>query len=196
MVIVGLRVHESRSRHRAFAEGVRATWAEAATILGAVDADYAAYHADLADRLFVRPLLDDTTDPHTAAFLDAHTAAHVAAYESQPLDGALAETAVSTARAAREAWNIASRHARNAGLQIEPRKRSKLALARKLLNQALDPTITDEYRDNLLDRITALIAQAGASRIPPVRAMVADAVIRQLDAGSPRQLTRGVGGSC
>lgn len=189
-VIVGRRVLRSRARRNAAAESVRAHWAKAAGILGAVDAEYAAYHADLADRLFTRPLLDDTNDPHTAAFLHAHTAAHAAAYESPPLDRALAEIAVSTARAARDAWDMASRHALAAGLQIQPRKRAKLTLARKLLDQALDPTITDGYRDNLLDRITALIAQAGAHRVPPVRALVVESVHRQLAAATPqRQLT-------
>ncbi|MGW8812963.1 hypothetical protein [Gordonia terrae] len=185
------KVSQARSRRNVLVTSTRAQWARAADILGAIDADYAVYHADLADRLFTRPLLDDTNDPRTAAFLDAYTAAHIAAYDSRPLDKDLAERAVSTALAARDAWNSASRHARETGLNIQPAKREKLTRARKMLDQALDPTITDAYRDNLLDRITTLIAEAGARRVPPVRALVAESVQRQLDTLAQRpQLQR------
>ncbi|AFR51557.1 hypothetical protein [Gordonia sp. KTR9] len=175
------KVSQARSRRDILVKSTRAQWAKAADILGSIDADYAAYHADLADRLFTRPLLDDTNDPRTAAFLDAYTAAHAAAYDSRPLDKDLAERAVATALAARDAWSSASRHARETGLNIRPAKREKLTRARKLLDQALDPTITDGYRDTLLDRITTMLADAGAHRIPPVRTLVTEAVQRQLD---------------
>ena len=185
------KMSQARSRRDVLVKSTRAQWTKAADVLGTIDADYAAYHADLADRLFTRPLLDDTNDPHTAAFLDAYTAARAAAYDSRPLDRDLAERAVTTALAARDAWNTASRHARDTGLSIQPAKREKLTRARKLLDQALDPTITDAYRDNLLDRITTLIAEAGARRIPPVRALVAESVQRQLDTQAKRpQLQR------
>ncbi|MBN0985706.1 hypothetical protein JW365_23840, partial [Gordonia sp. BP-94] len=185
------KVSQARSRRDVLVKSTRAQWTKAADVLGTIDADYAAYHADLADRLFTRPLLDDTNDPHTAAFLDAYTAARAAAYDSRPLDRDLAERAVTTALAARDAWNTASRHARDTGLSLQPAKREKLTRARKLLDQALDPTITDAYRDNLLDRITTLIAEAGARRIPPVRALVAESVQRQLDTQAKRpQLQR------
>mgnify|MGYP000067673611 CR=1 FL=1 len=185
------KVSQARSRRDVLVKSTRAQWTKAADVLGIIDADYAAYHADLADRLFTRPLLDDTNDPHTAAFLDAYTAARAAAYDSRPLDRDLAERAVTTALAARDAWNTASRHARDTGLNIQPAKRGKLTRARKMLDQALDPTITDAYRDNLLDRITTLIAEAGARRIPPVRALVAESVQRQLDTQAKRpQLQR------
>ena len=175
------KVSQARSRRDILVKSTRAQWAKAADILGSIDADYAAYHTDLADRLFTRPLLDDTNDPRTAAFLDAYTAAHAAAYDSRPLDKDLAERDVATALAARDAWSSASRHARETGLNIRPAKREKLTRARKLLDQALDPTITDGYRDTLLDRITTMLADAGAHRIPPVRALVTEAVQRQLD---------------
>ena len=185
------KVSQARSRRDVLVKSTRAQWTKAADVLGIIDADYAAYHADLADRLFTRPLLDDTNDPHTAAFLDAYTAARAAAYDSRPLDRDLAERAVTNALAARDAWNTASRHARDTGLNIQPAKRGKLTRARKMLDQALDPTITDAYRDNLLDRITTLIAEAGARRIPPVRALVAESVQRQLDTQAKRpQLQR------
>ncbi|WP_338857909.1 hypothetical protein WDY80_24500 (plasmid) [Gordonia hongkongensis] len=185
------KVRQARSCRDVLVKSTRAQWTKAADILGTIDADYAAYHADLADRLFTRPLLDDTNDPRTAAFLDAYTTAHAAAYDSRPLDKDLAERAVATALAARDAWNSAARHARETGLNIQPAKREKLTRARKLLDQALDPTITDAYRDNLLDRITTLIAEAGAHRIPPVRALVAESVQRQLDTLAQRpQLQR------
>ena len=185
------KVSQARSHRAVLVKSTRAQWVKAADVLGTIDADYAAYHADLADRLFTRPLLDDTNDPHTAAFLDAYTAARAAAYDSRPLDRDLAERAVTTALAARDAWNTASRHARDTGLNIQPAKRGKLTRARKMLDQALDPTITDAYRDNLLDRITTLIAEAGARRIPPVRALVAESVQRQLDTQAKRpQLQR------
>lgn len=185
------KMSQARSRRDVLVKSTRAQWTKAADVLGTIDADYAAYHADLADRLFTRPLLDDTNDPHTAAFLDAYTAARAAAYDSRPLDRDLAERAVTTALAARDAWNTASRHARDTGLSLQPAKREKLTRARKLLDQALDPTITDAYRDNLLDRITTLIAEAGARRIPPVRALVAESVQRQLDTQAKRpQLQR------
>ncbi|PKZ62819.1 hypothetical protein CYJ73_24910 [Gordonia terrae] len=185
------KVSQARSHRAVLVKSVRAQWVKAADILGSVDAEYAAYHADLADRLFARPLLDDTNDPRTAAFLDAYTAAHAAAYDSWPLDRDLADRAVATALAARDAWDSASRHARDTGLNIQPAKRGKLTRARKMLDQALDPTITDAYRDNLLDRITTLIAEAGARRIPPVRALVAESVQRQLDTQAKRpQLQR------
>ena len=184
-------VSQARSRRDVLVKSTRAQWTKAADILGTIDADYAAFHADLADRLFTRPLLDDTNDPRTAAFLDAYTTAHAAAYDSRPLDRELAERAVATALAARDAWNSASRHARETGLNIQPAKREKLTRARKMLDQALDPTITDAYRDNLLDRITTLIAEAGARRIPPVRALVAESLQRQLDTLAQRpQLQR------
>ncbi|KSU54499.1 MULTISPECIES: hypothetical protein [unclassified Gordonia (in: high G+C Gram-positive bacteria)] len=185
------KVSQARSHRAVLVKSTRAQWVKAADVLGTIDADYAAYHADLADRLFTRPLLDDTNDPHTAAFLDAYTAARAAAYDSRPLDRDLAERAVTNALAARDAWNTASRHARDTGLNIQPAKRGKLTRARKMLDQALDPTITDAYRDNLLDRITTLIAEAGARRIPPVRALVAESVQRQLDTQAKRpQLQR------
>ena len=185
------KVSQARSRRAVLVTSVRAQWVKAADVLGTIDADYAAYHADLADRLFTRPLLDDTNDPHTAAFLDAYTAARAAAYDSRPLDRDLADRAVATALAARDARDSASRHARETGLNIQPAKREKLTRARKMLDQALDPTITDAYRDNLLDRITTLIAEAGARRIPPVRALVAESVQRQLDTQAKRpQLQR------
>lgn len=196
LIVVGLfgvglpKAREAWSRRRTRVDAVRAQWAKASALLAEVDDEYAAFHADLADRIFLRPLLDDTNEPLTAAFLDAYTEAHAAAFESQPISEDLAATALRTAQAARAAWTKADAHARRVGLGGDPAQRGKLTIARKLLNQALDPGITDAHRTNLLDRITALIAEAGATTTPPIHTLVTDAVQHRLGHLARRQLER------
>lgn len=179
------RVHE---RRRAQIAACDAQWSKASSILGEVDAAYTAFHTDLADRIFTRPLLDDVDEPLTAAFIDALHEAHTCAFDSRPRDDDLAARALSTAQAAQAAWSRASTHARHVGLGGDPVHRKKLTTARRLLDQALDPGITDEYRTTLMDRITTLITDTGATTIPPVRSLIDEAIHRSLSHRTPRQL--------
>lgn len=187
-VVTTLWVRRQRTRSRVSRETVEEQWNKAEATLSDVSDSYAAFNADVADQIFTRPLLADTTEPHTAAFISAYNAAQAAAFTSRPDDKKLADTALAEAVAARDAWDAASAHARNVGLgDLNPRQRVSLRRASRLLEQALDPGTTSDNRNNLIDKIVDLVTDvttAADVKTPPIRSLISDSVTRQLTAST------------
>lgn len=156
-------------------------WDKAHNVLGEVSDSFAAYNADLADQIFARPLLADTTEPRTAAFIAAYNTAQAAAFDSRPHNRKLADTALATATAARDAWNAAAAHATTVGLgDLQPHQRVSLRRAKLLLEQALDPALSDDNRNVVITKIVDLVASASTVTAPPIRALINQSITRQL----------------
>ena len=183
------RRHNERLRKRA---AIAARWQQAADILDGVSTEYHQFLAPgdwtaLEDRLFRRPLLDDPSCPMTASFLEALNDASAVMYETRPDDEDMALRAYKSANAAREAFTRASAHAAQVGLgRIPHEKRRIVEKAQHLIRQALDETITDGHRNNLIERAVELLRGVGLSQIPPVQQAVDDVVHYRLAKPSTR----------
>jgi hypothetical protein len=183
-------VHSTRARmdrNRATRAAISARWDVAAKTLGEVSDNYSAYLASPVDMAFTRPLLDE---PLTATFLTAYSEARAAAYDSRPADLEAADRAARTADDALTVWKRASSHAREVALGTAPDQYKKLSRARRLFDQALDPSISDDHRDNILQRVRTLLAEAGATRSPNISEIAYNAVTRSLTTAEKKQLTK------
>lgn len=178
VVIVRGRLHRRRTdrqaeRHRRSA--LHGKWEQARSVFGGVREQRNSYLLDAADRLFTRPLLDDPSEPLTAAFLEAFEAADSVDYETCPYDESMISTSLQRARKAASAWEAASRHATEVGLgNLSLADRTRLRKARKLLSQAMDPGITSEHRRALVDRVSEFLGSVGSASAPPAQQVVAD----------------------
>lgn len=156
--LVQKRVRATRRDASARRVALESKWTQARETLAEVRSEYNSYLLDAADRLFVRPLLDDPEELLTATFLTAYGDANAVDYETCPYDPDMISRSLSNAQRAATAWKVASSHAKRVGVgDLSPADRGRLRKARSLLDTALDPATTDELRTTILDKITDLL---------------------------------------
>ncbi|OZC87815.1 hypothetical protein CH272_28170 [Rhodococcus sp. 05-340-1] len=138
----------------------------------ALDADYAAAHAvysEVADAyavyladpysIFVRPLLDDLTEPRTAAFIDAFAAMNDVRPDQCPDTPERVQAFASAAQKARTAWRSADGYARTIGMRVTSVDDQRtVRRIHSALELALDDAATGEERQTALDTVERLAA--------------------------------------
>lgn len=131
-------------------------WAAAKAVYAGVLEDYAEYLNNPFAWL-ERPILEDLSEPSTAAFIEALGAARDLDLEAAPASPQLIEEFHAAARTARAAWDEADRNARRIGVSIfEDTSRSKLRKAASSLRTALDEGATTDERAAALDAVARL----------------------------------------
>lgn len=117
---------------------------------------YAAYLADPYS-IFTRPLLDDVTEPRTAAFITAFTDANAHNTDTCPDTRSHVNAFANAARAALAAWNTADQYARALGMGVrtEDDKRTVRRL-RNSLYLALDDSAPAGEREAAMATVERL----------------------------------------
>ncbi|MDV8078043.1 hypothetical protein R4P47_15880 [Rhodococcus sp. IEGM 1370] len=138
----------------------------------ALEADYAAAHAvysEVADvyaayladpySIFIRPLLDDLTEPRTAAFIDAFAAMNDVRTEQCPDTPERVQAFAVAAQKARTAWRSADGYARTMGLRVTSVDGQRtVRRIRSALGIALDTSSTGQERETALRTVEELAA--------------------------------------
>lgn len=133
-------------------------FAAAQAIYDDVAAAYAAYIAD-PYAIFTRPLLDDLSEPRTAAFIDAFADATALRPLTCPDSSDRVQAFASAAHAARSAWDSADTHARTLGMGVSSEDDTRIVRRiRSALNLALDDSATGQERDTALQTVERLAA--------------------------------------
>lgn len=169
----------------------RESWEKAHRCKNELLAEQAEWEFNLEDRLFLRPLLADVTNPLTARWLDKREQMEAAVPDQQPPTQGACEEALQAATAAKLAWEAASRHARAVGIgHLNYQQRRLLERARKVLDSSLDPSLTDAARDSYIDKAVTLLSQATRRAPKQVRSEVIATITTQrrhaLANGHPR----------
>lgn len=112
----------------------------------------------LYEQLFNRPLLKDTSEPLTAAWLDAKEDFDAHFPDAQPSTAAAAEEALKLARATRDAWRAADKNARCIGIgELSDSDAARLDQAQRLLTSARDRATTAEERRSQVLKISQIL---------------------------------------
>lgn len=155
-LIVRTRSHvvDRRNTKRA----LEADYVAAHAVYSEVADAYAAYLADPYS-IFVRPLLDDLTEPRTAAFIDAFAAMNDVRPEQCPDTTERVQAFAVAAQKARTAWRSADGYARTIGLRVSSVDGQRtVRRIRSALGIALDTSATGQERKTALRTVEELAA--------------------------------------
>lgn len=145
-------------------KALEADYAAAHAVYSEVADAYAAYLADPYS-IFVRPLLDDLTEPRTAAFIDAFAAMNDVRPEQCPDTAERVQAFAAVAQKARTAWRRADGYARTMGLRVTSVDGQRtVRRIRSALGIALDTSATGQERETALRTVEELAA--GTVTIP------------------------------
>lgn len=153
-LVVRTRSHvvDRRNTKRA----LEADYAAAHAVYSEVADAYAAYLADPYS-IFVRPLLDDLTEPRTAAFIDAFAAMNDVRPEQCPDTAEPVQAFATAAQKARTAWRSADGYARTMGLRVTSVDGQRaVRRIRSALGIALDTSATRQERETALRTVEEL----------------------------------------
>ncbi|MGB7239823.1 MAG: hypothetical protein WBD41_28055 [Rhodococcus sp. (in: high G+C Gram-positive bacteria)] len=162
IVIAALAVHlVVRTRHRILdrrtaAQTLAADFEAVKTVYAQVAGAYAEYLAD-PYAIFTRPLLDDVTEPRTAAFITAFTDAGALNTDTCPNTAERVQSFADASRAALTTWTTADTYARAIGMgeQTEESKRTVRRI-RSALELALDNTAAAGEREAAMTTVRRL----------------------------------------
>ncbi|CAM3469452.1 hypothetical protein [Tsukamurella hominis] len=113
----------------------------------------------LEDQLFKRRLLTDTSEPLTAAWLDAKEDFDAHFPTVQPTTAKGAQDALQLARATRDAWRAADKNARTKGIgSLSDADAAKLDTAQRLLTAARDRGTSAEERRSQVLKISEIMS--------------------------------------
>ncbi|OZD85299.1 hypothetical protein CH260_20350 [Rhodococcus sp. 05-2256-B2] len=139
-------------------KALEADYAAAHAVYSEVADAYAAYLADPYS-IFVRPLLDDLTEPRTAAFIDAFAAMNDVRPEHGPDTPERVQAFATAAQKARTAWRSADGYARTMGLRVTSVDDQRtVRRIRSALGIALDTSATGQERETALRTVAELAA--------------------------------------
>jgi hypothetical protein len=139
-------------------KALEADYAAAHAVYSEVADAYAAYLADPYS-IFVRPLLDDLTEPRTAAFIDAFAAMNDVRPEHVPDTHERVQAFATAAQKARTAWRSADGYARTMGLRVTSVEDQRtVRRIRSALGIALDTSATGQERETALRTVEELAA--------------------------------------
>ena len=161
-LIVRTRSHvvDRRNAKKALA----ADYAAAHAVYSEVADAYVAYLADPYS-IFIRPLLDNLTEPRTAAFIDAFAAMNDVRPDQCPDTPERVQTFAVAAQKARTAWRSADGYARTMGLRVSSVDDQRtVRRIRSALGIALDTSATGQERETALRTVEELAA--GVVTIP------------------------------
>lgn len=145
-------------------KALEADYAAAHAVYSEVADAYAAYLADPYS-IFIRPLLDDLTEPRTAAFIDAFAAMNDVRPEQCPDTAERVQAFAVAAQKARTAWRSADGYARTMGLRVTSVDGQRaVRRIRSALGIALDTSATGQERETALRTVEELAA--GVVTIP------------------------------
>lgn len=163
---------------------LEADYAAAHAVYSEVADAYAAYLADQYS-IFVRPLLDDLTEPRTAAFIDAFAAMNDVRPEHGPDTFERAQAFATAAQKARTAWRSADGYARTIGLRVNSVDGQRtVRRIRSALGIALDTSATGQERETALRTVEELAA--GIVTIPD---RIYDNAKKAIETTTRKQLT-------
>ncbi len=159
LMLAGYLVVHTRHRildRRTAAETLATDFTAAKAVYAQVAGAYAEYLAD-PYAIFTRPLLDDVTEPRTAAFITAFTDAGALGTETCPASPERVKAFADASRAALTAWTTADTYARAIGMgeQSEETKRTVRRI-RSALELALDNTAAAGERENAIATVQRL----------------------------------------
>lgn len=161
-------------------------WRRAVATFNEVEAAYAAYLHEPAE-IFHRPLLDDVTEPPTAAFLEAFHTATSLCMAFQPKDADYIDRFQAAAQDARLTWDVADAHARRIGLGSRTdTERRKLRQAQEALALALDESSTADERSTALRTVRRLVD--GILELPP---RISISVLGAIESGARGEVLAG-----
>ncbi|MCZ4562224.1 hypothetical protein O4160_15385 [Rhodococcus sp. IEGM 1401] len=139
-------------------KALEADYASAHAVYGEVADAYAAYLADPYS-IFIRPLLDDLTEPRTAAFIDAFATMNDVRPEQCPDTHERVQAFATAAQKARTAWRSADGYARTMGLRVTSVEDQRtVRRIRSALGIALDASATGQERQTALRTVGELAA--------------------------------------
>ncbi|MGB6072713.1 MAG: hypothetical protein WBG53_19455 [Rhodococcus sp. (in: high G+C Gram-positive bacteria)] len=139
-------------------KALEADYAAAHAVYSEVADAYAAYLADPYS-IFIRPLLDDLTEPRTAAFIDAFAAMNDVRLEQCPDTAERVQAFAVAAQKARTAWRSADGYARTMGLRVTSVEGQRtVRRIRSALGIALDTSATGQERETALRTVEELAA--------------------------------------
>ncbi|OZD55872.1 hypothetical protein CH266_00675 [Rhodococcus sp. 06-1474-1B] len=137
-------------------KALEADYAAAHAVYSEVADAYAAYLADPYS-IFIRPLLDDLTEPRTAAFIDAFAAMNDVRPEQCPDTAERVQAFAVAAQKARTAWRSADGYARTMGLRVTSVEGQRtVRRIRSALGIALDTSATGQERETALRTVEEL----------------------------------------
>ncbi|MEU3475479.1 hypothetical protein [Rhodococcus sp. NPDC006774] len=165
-------------------KALEADYAAAHAVYSEVADAYAAYLADPYS-IFVRPLLDDLTEPRTATFIDAFAAMNDARPEHVPDTHERVQAFAVAAQKARTAWRSADLYARSVGLRVTSVDGHRtVRRIRSALGIALDTSATGQERETALRTVEELAA--GIVTIPE---RIYDNAKKAIETSTRKQLT-------
>jgi hypothetical protein len=165
-------------------KALEADYAAAHAVYSEVADAYAAYLADPYS-IFVRPLLDDLTEPRTAAFIDAFAAMNDVRPEHVPDTHERVQAFATAAQKARTAWRSADLYARSVGLRVTTVDGQRtVRRIRSALGIALDTSATGQERETALRTVEELAA--GIVTIPD---RIYDNAKKAIETTTRKQLT-------
>ncbi|OZE28354.1 hypothetical protein CH262_03285 [Rhodococcus sp. 05-2255-1e] len=165
-------------------KALEADYAAAHAVYSEVADAYAAYLADPYS-IFVRPLLDDLTEPRTAAFIDAFAAMNDVRPEQCPDTPERVHAFATAAQKARTAWRNADGYARTVGLRVTSVDDQRtVRRIRSALGIALDTSATGQERETALRTVEELAA--GIVSIPD---RIYDNAKKAIETTTRKQLT-------
>jgi hypothetical protein len=139
-------------------KALEADYAAAHAVYSEVADSYAAYLADPYS-IFIRPLLDDLTEPRTAAFIDAFATMNDVRPEQCPDTAERVQAFAVAAQKARTAWRSADGYARTMGLRVTSVEDQRtVRRIRSALGIALDASATGQERQTALRTVEELAA--------------------------------------
>ena len=131
-------------------KALEADYAAAHAVYSEVTDSYAAYLAD-PYAIFTRPLLEDLTEPRTAAFIDAFADMNHLRTEQCPDTTERVQAFAVAAQKARSAWRSADGYARTMGLRVSSVEDQRtVRRIRSALGIALDTSTTGQERETAL----------------------------------------------
>ncbi|MFY2787427.1 hypothetical protein [Rhodococcus sp. MALMAid1271] len=139
-------------------KALEADYAAAHAVYSEITDAYAAYLADPYS-IFIRPLLDDLTEPRTAAFIDAFATMNDVRPEQCPDTAERVQVFALAAQKARTAWRSADGYARTMGLRVTSVEDQRtVRRIRSALGIALDTSATGQERETALRTVEELAA--------------------------------------
>ncbi|RRQ25597.1 hypothetical protein DK926_22815 [Rhodococcus sp. Eu-32] len=164
LVYLGVRTRSHLADRKKAQATLEADFATASTVYAEVAAAYADYLADVY-AIFERPLLDDTREPRTAAFIDAFAGATALKTDTCPATPERVQAFADAARAAQKAWKSADEHARATGMgKLDTAGQRTVRHIKSALAIAIDEAAAPGERDTALDTVRRL--SAGLITIP------------------------------
>lgn len=181
---LGVRTRSHVVDRRNAKKALEADYAAAHAVYSEVADAYAAYLADPYS-IFVRPLLDDLTEPRTAAFIDAFATMNDVRPEQCPDTAERVQVFAVAAQKARTAWRSADGYARTMGLRVTSVEDQRtVRRIRSALGIALDTSATGQERETALRTVEEL-----AVGIVAIPARIYDSVKLAIETTTRKQLT-------